>query len=299
MPTGGSGGDPVFDSTFFFPVQFKQGFTTLPKNLLGGMNVSFTDLSLDSLSATHITGGVTQDVVTPPAAPAGVQAFEAKYPEGSWNPSSSPKRGGFGFYTGDVGDFKFENANELLFSYAAYFPAGFQWVKGGKMPGPFGGSTAELAYGCSGGRQEGRDSCFSLRLMWRKDGMGEVYTYIPKLPENDAALDAVNGTVADADYGWSLGRGLYNWTAGGWTVVAERIKLNDVNGSTAVANGEIELFVNGVSKILAKNVIIRQKAETVFRGSQMQTFFGGSDSTWATPVDTEVYFAGVSAAIIA
>ena len=55
----------------------------------------------------------------------------------------------------------------------------------------------ELAHGCSGGRQEDRMECFSLRFMWRfvlfssfdtqfvlkpKDsggGEGELYTYLP------------------------------------------------------------------------------------------------------------------------
>ena len=36
----------------------------------------------------------------------------------------------------------------------------------GKLPGQFGG-VGDLAYGCSGGRQDNRMQCFDLRFMWR------------------------------------------------------------------------------------------------------------------------------------
>jgi hypothetical protein len=293
---GGNGG--VFDVKNFFPVPYKKAFTTLPEDAVQGLNASFVELSLDALSATRISKQVTQDVVDAPGdAPSGTKAFQAKYPKGSYNPSGNP-RGGFGFYLGDpagVPDFSYESATEMLFSYAVYFPENFEWVKGGKVPGAFGGSSPEDAYGCSGGRQEGRDKCFSLRMMWRADGMGEVYAYVPKTPENDESFNALPGTKPDGAYGFSIARGAYSYQKGAWTVLAERVKLNTVGK----ADGEIELFVNGESKIFAKNVIIRQHEETSFRGFHFQTFFGGSNDEWATPKDVETHFAGVSAAIIA
>ena len=52
------------------------------------------------------------------------------------------------------------------------FGSGFDFVKGGKLPGLFGGGVS-----CSGGAES--EECFSTRFMWRRDGEGEVYGYLP------------------------------------------------------------------------------------------------------------------------
>ena len=52
--------------------------------------------------------------------------------------------------------------------YEVYFPTGFEWVKGGKLPGFLGGPI-----GCSGG--DDPYGCWSVRLMWRREGAGEAY----------------------------------------------------------------------------------------------------------------------------
>jgi len=70
---GGNGG--IFDPANFFPVPFKKAFTTLPKDVVQGLNTSFVELSLDALNASRISGKVTQDVVDAPGdAPDGVKA---------------------------------------------------------------------------------------------------------------------------------------------------------------------------------------------------------------------------------
>ncbi|EJD35519.1 hypothetical protein AURDEDRAFT_75191, partial [Auricularia subglabra TFB-10046 SS5] len=212
---------------------------------------------------------------------------------GSYNPSGKP-RGGFGFYLGGPSGFNFGGANELLFSYAVKFDNGFEFNKGGKLPGPYGGSTEDLAYGCSGGRQEARDACFDLRLMFRTAGVGEVYAYLPEVKENEDALLKLPNTTQDGSYGISIQRGAYKFVPGQWTIVAERVKLNDVG----TANGEIQLFVNGNSVIDVSGLVIRQNKETVFRGGHIQTFFGGATKEWGSPKDQKAWFAGVSAAII-
>ena len=58
----------------------------------------------------------------------------------------------------------------MMLSYEVAFDAGFDWVKGGKLPGLRGGPDPN---GCSGGHQPNGSDCFSTRLMWRKDGAGE------------------------------------------------------------------------------------------------------------------------------
>jgi hypothetical protein len=60
------------------------------------------------------------------------------------------------------------NAQNMTLEYSVFFPAGFDFVLGGKMPGLYGGKE-----GCSGG--DAAEDCWSSRMMWRKDGNGELY----------------------------------------------------------------------------------------------------------------------------
>ncbi|EJD40865.1 hypothetical protein AURDEDRAFT_115727 [Auricularia subglabra TFB-10046 SS5] len=288
-------GGPL-DPSYFFPLPFKTGFTTLPEDQIVPQNgdVLRVELSDNALKVKKVMSGVTHDIV--PAlgdAPPGTLAYQANYPKGSYNPSGTP-RGGIGFYTGSPDGFSFEDATEIVFSYAVYFQPGFMFNKGGKLPGPYGGSNEDVSFACSGGRQEDRDKCFDLRLMFRKNGMGEIYAYLPIVDENDVLLE-LEGSVKDTSYGFSVARGAFTWPEGEWAVAAQRVKLNDVGS----ANGELELFINGESKILAKNLVIRQYNESVVRGSHFQSFFGGSTVEWASEQDQSAWFSDISASVIA
>ena len=195
------------------------------------------------------------------------------------------------------------------------FQPSWEWNKGGKLPGAFGG-TGSNAFGCSGGRQEGRDTCFGARLMWRADGKGELYTYLPLTDENREAQMQVPGTVLNDDYGFSVGRGSFTFTAGEWITVAEvRVLIGSLSLSVTVLNsvclplyhkqrvklsspsandGIIQVFVNGQLVIDLQNVQIPGPIQ----GYQFQTFFGGSTSDYASPQDQKAWFADVSGAVI-
>jgi hypothetical protein len=86
------------------------------------------------------------------------------YPKDSINPARWPQ-GGSEFYAAPLDVSK---ANNVTFEYKIFFPSDFEWVKGGKLPGLYGGHT-----GCSGGNAA--LDCFSTRLMWRAGGAGELY----------------------------------------------------------------------------------------------------------------------------
>jgi hypothetical protein len=86
------------------------------------------------------------------------------YPKDSINPAGWPK-GGSQFYAAPL---DLRNARSVTFAYSVFFPSDFEWAKGGKLPGLYGGRT-----GCSGG--DPAIDCFSTRLMWREGGAGELY----------------------------------------------------------------------------------------------------------------------------
>lgn len=178
---------------------------------------------------------------------------------------------GYSFYSsGDKDGIEITGAKEVVFSYSVWFDEGFEFVKGGKLPGLYGGTTAELAKSCSGGRQDNRDDCFSARLMWRANGAGEIYNYLPSAAySNPDYCSYPPYSVCDPTYGESIGRGAFTWPTGEWATVAMRLKLNDAN----VANGEQELFLNGKSVISLTNLMISVNSETKIYGIMAQTFF--------------------------
>lgn len=90
------------------------------------------------------------------------------YPKDSINPARWPK-GGSEFYAAPL---DIRNANNVTLEYKVFFPGDFEWVKGGKLPGLYGGHTR-----CSGG--DPALDCFSTRMMWRAGGAGELYLVKP------------------------------------------------------------------------------------------------------------------------
>ncbi|KAG6897869.1 hypothetical protein C0992_009667 [Termitomyces sp. T32_za158] len=108
--------------------------------------------------------------------PPSTSTLQLHYPAGSINPAQ-PHRpiGGAQFYATPL---DLARAHNVSLAYSAFFPVDFAWVRGGKMPGLYGGRG-----GCSGG-DEARD-CWSTRLMWRAGGEGEMYlvsVVFPSLP---------------------------------------------------------------------------------------------------------------------
>jgi hypothetical protein len=149
----------------------------------------FSDLS--AFNVTHfasgrdnleVVAGVTLDAVAHADDLSSWTAWENAstmlqifYPKDSINPAGWPQ-GGSEFYAAplDLG-----KARSVTFAYSVFFPSDFEWVKGGKLPGLYGGRT-----GCSGG--DPALDCFSTRLMWRAGGAGELYlvkraTFFPAL----------------------------------------------------------------------------------------------------------------------
>lgn len=244
---------------------------------------------------------LTQEVVCPPPSlhPSSDDpqlAWEARYPKGSCSPTTEIP-GGLGFYLGgpkEILSLLDQGAKEAVFGYRVMFEKGWEWVKGGKLPGMYGG-IGDAAYRCTGGRQNDRCKCFDIRLMWRRDGKGEIYAYLPMNETNSNALLAVPPySKANPDYGVSVGIGAWTFEPGVWTTIAQRVKLNDIGR----ADGELQLWINGECVIHAKGLIFREDEESHIKGMHFQTFFGGHKSDWASPKDQRAWFSDVSGAVI-
>jgi len=278
---------------------FITGFTTC--ELIDHPKIENVILDDRQLGLHKVSSGTTHHVVQFPTSPdvTGVPktAWEAFYPQGSVNPSGEIP-GGFGFYLAGPSAFakRLEIASEAMFSYRMMLQEDWEWVKGGKLPGIFGG-VGNLAYECTGGRQDKRCQCFDLRVMWRTGSVGEMYAYLPLTSDNATQLSAVPPrSVVNNDYGFSVGRGAFHLDCalGNWVSIAFRIKLNDVGSE----NGELEIRIDGNSVIKVDGLTIRTTENGKIKGMHFQTFFGGHGKDWASPKDQRAWFADVTGVIL-
>lgn len=134
-----------------------------------------------------------------------------------------------------------------------------------------GGDNDEVATTLSGGLHDERG--WSSRLMWRTGGAGEMYTYLPSsFLANQALCRVPPYSTGNPTYGTSVGHGSFFFQPGEWTTVTQRVRLNDA----CEENGELELFVDGQSRINVNGLVLRSSEAGRIRGMQIQTFFGGA-----------------------
>lgn len=130
------------------PSHIVAGFTTSP--LITLHNVVHVALADAALGVHKVSGQTTHRVVTLPGARSDEQrdkdedrqAWEACFPAGSINPGNKhAPAGGFGFYLRGPPAFHDmlrrtdADGTEVLMSYEVLFEAGWDWRKGGKLPG--------------------------------------------------------------------------------------------------------------------------------------------------------------------
>lgn len=187
------------------------------------------------------------------------------FPKGSASPTVSREEeapvGGMQEYLLAAGG----PTDRLHLRYYVRFPEDFDFVKGGKLPGLFGGTV-------TGGRRspDGTDG-FSTRYMWREDGEGEVYAYL----------------ATSDDEGTSLGRGNWTFTPGRWHLIEQEVELNHPGQD----DGRIRVWLDEQTVLDETGIRFRSTESLRIEGVFFSTFFGGSDETWSTPKDTWIDFA--------
>lgn len=159
--------------------------------------------------------------------------------------------------------------SEVWLSYRVYFEPGWEFVKGGKLPGLAGGTYP------TGGQFD--DDGFSARLMWRDGGKLSLYAYHHDRP-----------TVFGEDFYLTESDGSpYQAPVGKWFTITERIKMN-TTGSTS--DGEVEVLIDGVSKL--KKTGLRWRKNTGYTADTLlySSFYGGADPSWAPGQTTHALF---------
>ena len=236
---------------------------TLPSNieLIDNNNVEIVIFE-NSFSSNWITDWVLQTTRK-----WGFENFEllswdilrVTYPAWSYKPSAEDAPRGWGGFIKRLDT----TWTDMYLSYDVKFEDWFDFVKWGKLPGLCGWECP------TGGWLRGEG--FSTRFMWRTDWEIEVYAYLQDIAEW---------------YGKSIGR--WAWTVGiwDWYTLTQRVKLNTPWNSDWI----IEFYVNDIKVYTESHLNIVDTKPVVIDWILFSTFFWGSDSSWATPIESHTQF---------
>ena len=197
----------------------------------------------------------------------GSNKLRAIYPKGSYDPAAAHNAraplGGAQFRTPFTG-MGLAASSEVGVRFNVLLQDNFQFVRGGKLPGLYGGTAN------TGGRVPTGFDGFSVRFVWQAQGDGALSAYLP----------------TSGKWGTVLGLGHWRFVPGRGTDLTLYLKMN----TPGVADGVIAAWADDVLVVYAPDVLFRNTAELSVDGFFFSTFFGGSTPDWATPVDTASHF---------
>ena len=190
----------------------------------------------------------------------GMKSLRVAYPKGSVGPGE----GGAQWVRPLGGSYE-----ELCCSYRLRFGEGFDFARGGKLPGLAGG-----AMNTGGSRPDGTDG-FSARMMWRPEGAIVQYVYHPDQP-----------TIYGEDFQWNDHGKPLHFQPGRWYRVEHHIGMN----TPGKRDGFIRCRLDGKEALLIDHIRFRNTDMFAIDAFYFSTFFGGADKSWAARKDEYLYF---------
>ncbi|MDB5801592.1 MAG: Carbohydrate-binding family [Rhodocyclales bacterium] len=214
-------------------------------------------------------------------------------------------------------------AKAYTLAYDVYFEPGFDFAKGGKLPGL---AAAAFDSGCTeDGNNKRSGTNWSERIMWRANGRVEMYSYDQSRPSGSCGINKMIDQVAgDPPYevpGQIPNDGKFRFKSGIWYTVRVSVKMNDNNANVyqkdgsgnlvldasgdpivVSGNGEVSLAIksaDGATKRLMvySNVALRDECNgpcsgtppdtkaTWINGLFFSTFHGGNETKRLTCID--------------
>ncbi len=183
--------------------------------------------------------------------------------------------------------FDFEEGGQMVrLRYRVKFADGFDFVRGGKLPGLAGGTAP------TGSTQADGFNGFGARMMWRTDHEGQ-----PGAPVQTKAnlVQYVKHPTSGFNNDGRQEDNLY-WTdedgerieinSGQFYRIVTLLKLNKVGR----ANGRIKSFINGKQVLDARNIEFRKTNDLKIDVFYFTTFFGGSSDDWGPSKDETIFF---------
>ena len=152
---------------------------------------------------------------------------------------------------------KLPPSSEYTLEYRFRFQPGFDFRKGGKLPGICGGA-------CNTGKKRPDGTGWSLRYMWREEGQLFAYLYHMDQPNEYGEYIPLDTSIKQ----------------GQWHHILQRVKLN----RPRQRDGELQVWVDGKQRMTRKGIAFRKDGQAPIDTFYFSTFFGGSKKTWAPKV---------------
>jgi hypothetical protein len=193
-----------------------------------------------------------------------IKDITVHYPAGSYDPGSMVRLGL------PYGGIEFKSRLEppgrecLILTYELKFDENFNFVKGGKLPGLYGG------IGNTGGKIPNGHDGFSTRYIWKEKGVGAIYAYLP----------------TSKTWGTAIGLGSWTFSVGRWHTLEQLVKLN----TPGQADGVISIWYDGKLVHSEAGLVFRDTKNLTIDGLLFSTFFGGNNASFATPASTNIQF---------
>ena len=182
------------------------------------------------------------------------------YPEGTVGPPNN----------GSQFPKKISSSEEYFLDYYVKFEEGFDFKKGGKLPGLTSGGS-----NWTGGNDPTEGQGWSARYMWESGSNLVVYLYY--VDKEHAYGDPI---YLDKKIEFQSGK---------WYRLTQRIKLNDVY-TPGNGNGILQVWVDGQEVLFRDDFRFRFEGKGYVDSFYFSTFHGGSDSDWAPSVDSYARF---------
>lgn len=206
-------------------------------------------------------------VIDSSTAHSGTKSLRVFYPKGKIGPADS----------GAQAPFTVTKGREYYVSQWIRFSPTFSWGTtqfAGKI-----GVGLRGGAGCSGGTECTGYNGFTSRLIWRSSGQAAIYYY---------HMDQT-GTYGDYRNLTKAGGEVIKYPRGAWMHVAQKVRVNTVTGGNANADGEIEVWFNGVSAAKITGLRFVRNADLV-DSAMFSSFAGGATTEFAPTTDSWIWY---------
>jgi hypothetical protein len=161
-------------------------------------------------------------------------------------------------------------APEYWLSYYVLFEDGFDFRRGGKLPGLTSGGSVY-----TGGTHPEQGEGWSARYMWKQGGDPIVYLYYVDMPGR---------------WGENLALGDAKFVPGRWHHLVQHIRVNTPDG----ADGLLEVWFDGEKVLERTDLRLRIGRQGEIDSFFFSTFHGGNTPDYAPRVDSAARFDGFS-----
>lgn len=159
---------------------------------------------------------------------------------------------------------------DIYFRYRVKFESNFQFAKQGKLPGLGGGKS-----NTGGNLPTGYDG-WSVRNIWTGGALAS-YLYVPGTGISEYGLEAP----------WHYKDGsLMQLQPGSWHCIETRIRMNTPGQKDGILIGRLD----GIEGLNKNDILYRMTDKLNIDTILFSTFFGGSNSSFASPIDQYAVF---------